>query len=73
MIVKYKKFINESMTVEVYECEDDSISVIPEDYEQKEVVLGKNPKFIRRIEGEDWNDCMRQHHEIMGWEPYVPF
>lgn len=26
----------------------------------------------RVIEGTDWSDCMRQHHEIMGWEPYVP-
>jgi hypothetical protein len=29
--------------------------------------------FIREIEGVDYNDCMRQHHELMGWEPYIPF
>ena len=30
-------------------------------------------RFIRTIEGKDYNDCMKQHHELMGWEPYKPF
>jgi hypothetical protein len=25
------------------------------------------------FEGTDWEDCMRQYHEYMGWEPYIPF
>lgn len=29
-------------------------------------------KLLREIKGKDWNDCMRQHHELMGWEPYKP-
>ena len=35
--------------------------------------VGDNAKIIRTIEGVDWDDCMRQHHELMGWEPYVPY
>lgn len=27
---------------------------------------------LREIEGEDWEDCMKKHHELMGWEPYLP-
>lgn len=29
-------------------------------------------KKLREIRGRNWNDCMRQHHELMGWEPYKP-
>ena len=36
-------------------------------------LLEKDAVLIRTIEGEDWNDCMRQHHELMGWEPYKPW
>jgi hypothetical protein len=32
-----------------------------------------NAILLRTIEGENWNDCMRKHHDIMGWEPYKPF
>lgn len=59
------------MKVEVYSSEsEDSITCSPID--------SKNPKpadavHIRFIEGIDWEDCMRQHYELMGWEPYVPF
>ena len=28
--------------------------------------------LLHRIEAADWNDAMRQHHELMGWVPYKP-
>jgi ADP-ribosylglycohydrolase len=28
--------------------------------------------IIAVFEGPDWEDCMRQYHEFMGWEPYRP-
>ena len=36
-------------------------------------MLEEDAVLIRTIEGEDWNDCMRQHHELMCWEPYKPW
>ena len=59
------------MTVEVYTSEEwESISaVVKGEYEH----LEKDAVLLRTIEGEDWNDCMRQHHELMGWEPYKPW
>ena len=59
------------MTVEVYTSEKwESISaVVKGEYE----LLEKDAVLLRTIEGEDWNDCMRRHHELMGWEPYKPW
>ena len=59
------------MTVEVYTSEEwQSISaVVKGEYD----LLEKDAVLLRTIEGEDWNDCMRQHHELMGWEPYKPW
>ena len=59
------------MTVEVYTSEEwESISaVVKGEYEH----LEKDAVLLRTIEGEDWNDCMRQHHELMCWEPYNPW
>lgn len=56
------------MIVEVYTSEEwESISaVVKGEYD----LLEKDAVLLRTIEGEDWNDCMRQHHELMGWEPY---
>lgn len=59
------------MKVEVYSSEsEDSISCVPVD--------SKNPKpadavHIRFIEGNNWEDCMCQHYELMGWGPYIPY
>lgn len=60
------------MVIEVWEDED-GVSAFTEGDTQKDFLLGENPKLLRTIEGEDWNDCMRKHHELMGWEPYKLF
>ncbi len=61
------------MKVEVYTSDsEDSITVIPKGGEDKHL-LPADAVLLREIEGETWEDCMRQHHELMGWEPYVPF
>lgn len=73
MIKNWKEFENKIMKVEVYSCEDGSISVVTEDDPNKKILIGDNAKLLRKIEGKDWNDCMRQHYDIMGWEPYKPF
>ena len=59
------------MIVEVYTSEEwESISaVVKGEYD----LLEKDAVLLRTIEGEDWKDCMRQHHELMGWEPYKPW
>lgn len=59
------------MIVEVYTSEEwESISaVVKGEYD----LLEKDAVLLRTIEGDDWNDCMRQHHELMGWEPYKPW
>lgn len=35
-------------------------------------LLPKRAKLLRKIKGSSWEDCMRKHHELMGWEPYKP-
>lgn len=67
-----KKTLMESIKVEIYE-DNDSITAVVDDDPYKVQMIGCNSKLIRTIEGEDWDDCMKKHHEIMGWEPYVPF
>ena len=37
--------------------------------EDKDIVKVKK---INEITGKDWIDCMTQHHEFMGFEPYIP-
>lgn len=29
-------------------------------------------KLLYVLEGINWADCMRQHHDLMGWEPWKP-
>ncbi len=41
--------------------------------EGKTEMLEKDALLIKKIEGEDWNDCMTKYHEFMHWEPYKPF
>ena len=60
------------MRVQVWN-DDQSTSAFTEGDPNKDIILGDNPVLIRTIEGTDWEDCMRQHHELMGWEPYKPF
>ena len=59
------------MIIEVYKSEewDSTTAVVQGDTN----MLEKDAVLIRTIEGNDWNDCMRQHHEQMGWEPYKPW
>lgn len=62
------------MKVEIWESDvDNSTTGVVDDDPNKEFLVGKDAVLIRTIEGIDWNDCMRQHHELMGWEPYKPF
>jgi len=64
---------NNKMKVEVWYCEsDDSTTVICDDDFENRKFLGDDAVLIRTIEGTDWNDCMRQHHKLMGWNPYIP-
>ena len=59
------------MIVEVYKSEEwDSITAVVQGDTN---MLEKDAVLIRTIEGKDWNDCMRQHHEFMGWETYKPW
>ena len=60
------------MIVEVYESKIENSTTVICDESQKNL-LESDSVLIRTIEGEDWNDCMRQHYELMGWNPYVPF
>jgi hypothetical protein len=59
------------MIIEVYKSEEwKSITALVQGDTN---MLEKDAVLIRTIEGTDWNDCMRQHHEQMGWEPYKPW
>lgn len=62
------------MKIEVWIDDDGVVSAFTEGDPNKDVILGdNNPVFLRYIEGEDWTDCMIQHHKLMGWEEYKPF
>lgn len=58
------------MRIEVYDCKDGSITCVTEGDPNKEILCGEDPRLLRTIEGEDWEDCMKKHYELMGWEPY---
>lgn len=59
------------MTIEIYRSKKwNSITAVVEGDKE---MLEDDAVLIRRIEGADWNDCMAKHHELMGWEPYMPF
>lgn len=60
------------MIVEIYQSKiENSITVISDESQKK--LLEPDAVLLRTIEGDDWNDCMTQHHKLMGWEPYKPF
>lgn len=54
------------MIVEVYECEDGSITAVPADNIDKENKIGKNPTLIREIKGRDWDHCAEQYYNWVG-------
>lgn len=60
------------MIIYVYESEDNSLTVFPSDHPDELSLLELGDKFLRSIEGPDWDSCMKLHHELMGFEPYVP-
>lgn len=61
------------MTVNVYECEDGSITAVTPDNPNLEQLIGPGVKLLRTIVEPDWESCMVIHHQLMGWEPYKPF
>ena len=60
------------MKIEVWET-DNCITAVIEDDINKENLIDIGAILIRTIEGSDWNDCMKQHHKLMEWNPYIPF
>ena len=62
------------MTVEVWQSKE-SISVFGKGDKMAKKLLKyeTKPKKIREIKGRTWNECMKKHHKLMGWEPYKPF
>jgi hypothetical protein len=64
--------IENNMIIEIWEDNvQNEITVIKRGDSNKNL-LGVAATLIRTIEGEDWDDCMKKHHELMGWEPYKP-
>jgi hypothetical protein len=59
------------MTIEVYESKsENSITCI---IQGDNDLLPDDAALLRTIHGKDWDDCMKQHYELMGWNPYIPF
>lgn len=62
------------MKVEVYKSDEwDSVTAIAVGDTDNINLLEDDAVLIKTIDGDDWNDCMKQYHEFMGWEPYKPF
>lgn len=61
-----------NMIIEVWQ-DDSSITAFEPDNKFLKSLLEGDIKLLRTIEGEDWEDCMKKHHELMGWEEYKPF
>jgi hypothetical protein len=59
------------MTIEVYESKSENAitCIIQGDND----LLPDDAVLLRTIHGTDWDDCMKQHYELMGWNPYIPF
>ena len=62
------------MKVEVYKSDEwDSVTAIAVGDTDNLNLLEDDAVLIKTIDGNDWNDCMNQYHDFMGWEPYKPF
>lgn len=61
------------MIIEVYSSDIGNCTTVMEKGSANKKFLELDAILLREIEGVDYNDCMRQHHELMGWEPYIPF
>lgn len=65
------------MKYEVWETDDEGctgvmIFPVDENAEAKRKLAGKDIKLLRVIEAPSWNEAMTIHHQLMGWEAYVP-
>ena len=60
------------MTIDVYYSKYANSYSVVEPQSKNITLLEFDAKRITAIIGEDWNDCMKQYHEYMGWEPYKP-
>lgn len=61
------------MVIEVYSSETGNCMTVIEKGSKNKAMLEQDAVLVREIRGVDVDDCMRQHHELMGWEPYIPF
>jgi hypothetical protein len=63
------------MIIEVWQAEN-GVVAFPSTASDKDRQVFLDPivewNKLREIEGATWEDAMTQHHQIMGWEPYVP-
>lgn len=62
------------MKCEVWKDKNGDFAMFPETHspEQKALIAGEDPVLLTVIEADNWDDAMRQYHEYMGFEPYVP-
>ena len=59
------------MIIEVYESKsEESITCI---IQGDNDLVPDDAVLLRIIQGTDWDDCMKQHYNLMGWNPYIPF
>ena len=62
------------MTIEIYTAEsNNSVTVVEKGDQHSIKLLEPDAKLLREIVGQNIDDCMTQHYELMGWEPYKPF
>lgn len=62
------------MIVEVYSSESEgSFTVFEKGCTQSIFLLAEDAILMYEIEKETWNECMTEHHKLMGWEAYKPF
>lgn len=61
------------MIIEVYSSEICNCTTFIEKGGKSSAMLEDDAVLFKEIEGIDMNDCMRQYHELMGWEPYISF
>ena len=60
------------MVIEIWQSDwDTTVCIQGEEYPS--TLWLYNAALVEKIEGEDWNDCMNKYHQLMQWEPYVPF
>lgn len=63
------------MTIEVYKSEsNNTITVIEKDKKEEALKhLESDAVLLREITGQNIDDCMQQHYDLMGWGPYKSF